>query len=139
MAMPMQPRPRPRPVGPPPGNGPSPIGPFPVGNVQAGAMDQYRNALLRRMQGGGQGLMPPPEMGAPNAQPTQPPQGGMQAPMPGGGPSISSPGIGQDGVPGMMGSAPGQEAEGDPDVGDIIKQLMGTRFSRRVLGGGSGR
>jgi len=145
MAMPMQPRARPRP-GAPVGGGPPPQpGPPPVENVQAGAMDQYRNALLRRMQGGGQGLMPPPEMG-PGSQPMQPPQGdmqppqgGMQVPMPGGGPSIPPPGMAQGGVPDMMGGPPGQETEGGPDIKDIIQQLMGTRFSRRVLGGGSGQ
>lgn len=83
----------------------------------------YQNALLRRMQaqvpqGGAPGVAPP-QQGAPGAPPQ--PQG-----------------IGPGGVPGMLGGAPGQQGEGG-DINDIIRGLMATRFSRRVLGRGNGR
>lgn len=96
--------------------------PPPVGGVnpdtRSGAMDQYRGALLRRMQGGpGDGLMPDQQSFMPGAGPggnMPPPQiGAGQAPM-------------------------GQETR-PPAIDDIIKKLMSTRISRRVLGGGKAR
>jgi hypothetical protein len=114
-----------QPPGPPPGTmAPgTPPPPSPVGqgeNVQAGAMGDYRNALLRRMQMQGQG-------GAP-LQPGAPPQGAVPGGMP-------TPG----GMPGMGAPQPPQNMQGGPDgVAGLIQNLLRTRNSRRVLGGASG-
>lgn len=102
----------------PPGGpqmGPGAPQPPPVGDIRGGAMEQYREALIRRMQGG-----------IPSAP---------QAP---GGPPPGI-GLGEGGVPGELGAPPGQAGGEGQDIGSIVKDLMQSRFSRRVLGRGSGQ
>ncbi len=87
----------------------------PVGDVRTGAMDQYRNALLRRMQG---------------AIPGQAPQ------MPGGNGVDAEGGLEQGGA--MAPEMDEMPTEGPPDIQSIIQGLTKSRFSRRVLGRGNG-
>lgn len=135
----MRPRP-PMPQGsPPPGapGGPQPAvpaqtpggppqgSPTPVGDIRSGAMDMYRNAMLRRMQNPAPGGQPP----------------SMEQMMPGVGSPPPALGSGPGGEAPQQGLPPGlpqQSQQQGGDINDIIKQLMATRISRRVLGRGSG-
>lgn len=78
-------------------------------------MEQYREALLRRMQGAIPGQAP-----------------GGPSPLPGAG-------LGEGGVPGELGAPPDQLEGGEQDIGSIVKDLMKSRFSRRVIGRGPGQ
>lgn len=86
--------------------------PPPVGAVPD-ASQQYRGALLRRMQNTAPNGAMPPSMPPGNPQ--------MQLPQSGAGPQVPTAG---DGAP--------------PDAASIIQNLMGSRMRRRVLGGGPG-
>lgn len=113
-----------QPPGPPPGTmmpgtppPPPPVGAGDGQSVQAGAMGDYRNALLRRMQ-----------MQGPGGTPMQP-----------GSPPVASPMVPTGGMPGMGAPQPPQQMPGGPDgVAGLIQNLLRTRNSRRVLGGASG-
>lgn len=89
---------------------PPPQPPVGGGEVQVGAMSDYRNALLRRMQMQGPGGVP--------MQPGAPPQ-------------MASPG----GMPGMGASPASPQMQGGPEgVAGLLQNLLQTRNSRRVLG-----
>ncbi len=143
------------PGGPPPGMAPpsAPGRPTPVGAggspVPQMAMEQMRGALLRRMQGSpGQSVMPPPPGGMsgspiPNGSPPPPGDPGRpgmpSSPIPSGPP----PPPGDPGMPGMspqggMGGFSQAPQLSQPDAASVLKNLMATRNSRRVLGGGPG-
>lgn len=82
-------------------------------------MEQYRAALMRRMQGAIPGQDPQQTLGGPPMQ--------------------EEGGLGEGGALGQLGAPPGQmEGEGD-DIGSIVKNLMQSRFSRRVIGRGPGQ
>ncbi len=100
-----------------PQQGPGAPQPLPVGDIRGGAMDQYRQALMRRMQG---------------AVPGQAPQQG---------PMIGAQGaeVGEGGAPAGIGAPPDQMGDEGQDIGSIVKDLMKSRFSRRVIGRGPGQ